>query len=467
MIRATTGGVMKGYRSNLMNSFIGMNSARNTMLSQRVFNSYAEDPAAAAKAFRLRKSRLMVDSQHDICNDVLKKYDTAYACLQSIDEVLDTKDGQYGAYMKTLKGVTLSWLNDPTGDAREQLSKVLDQTSDLITQTMNQKYGDNFIFAGADGHNVPFEVKTMEDGTKKLFYRGISVDAAVPDVMTFKDNNGDTQLLEVNAGTNLMSQGGGSYIKMDTSALIKQSDFDDIIINDPTAQQPNILYKDAAGTPLCFNEKGEVVDPATYTGDIYYLNMDKAQADGLVMTTKDYDTACKDAEKLKYLANEKNYVDIGLGFKEDENGNLLDSSGFNAALPGISFLGYGVDEDGDPKNIYSIVQRLTEISDSVPEGGKWTDDVYDEFDRLVGKLETACSSFKTEFTNLAAGTTKLDNQEQLLVDNFDNLQEQYAALEDVDMVDSITSFIWAEYCYNAALKVGNSILSESLMDYLK
>ena len=467
MIRATTGGVMKGYRSNLMNSFIGMNSARNTMLSQRVFNSYAEDPAAAAKAFRLRKSRLMVDSQHDICNDVLKKYDTAYACLQSIDEVLDTKDGQYGAYMKTLKGVTLSWLNDPTGDAREQLSKVLDQTSDLITQTMNQKYGDNFIFAGADGHNVPFEVKTMEDGTKKLFYRGISVDAAVPDVMTFKDNNGDTQLLEVNAGTNLMSQGGGSYIKMDTSALIKQSDFDDIIINDPTAQQPNILYKDAAGTPLCFNEKGEVVDPATYTGDIYYLNMDKAQADGLVMTTKDYDTACKDAEKLKYLANEKNYVDIGLGFKEDENGNLLDSSGFNAALPGISFLGYGVDEDGDPKNIYSIVQRLTEISDSVPEGGKWTDDVYDEFDRLVGKLETACSSFKTEFTNLAAGTTKLDNQEQLLVDNFDNLQEQYAALEDVDMVDSITSFIWAEYCYNAALKVGNSILSQSLMDYLK
>ncbi len=466
MIRATTGGVMKGYRSNLMNSFIGMNSARNTMLSQRVFNSYAEDPAAAAKAFRLRKSRLMVDSQHDICNDVLKKYDTAYACLQSIDEVLDTKDGQYGAYMKTLKGVTLSWLNDPTGDAREQLSKVLDQTSDLITQTMNQKYGDNFIFAGADGHNVPFEVKTMEDGTKKLFYRGISVDAAVPDVMTFKDNNGDTQLLEVNAGTNLMSQGGGSYIKMDTSALIKQSDFDDIIINDPTAQQPNILYKDAAGAPLCFNEKGEVVDPATYTGDIYYLNMDKAQADGLVMTTKDYDTACKDAEKLKYLANEKNYVDIGLGFKEDENGNLLDSSGFNAALPGISFLGYGVDEDGDPKNIYSIVQRLTEISDSVPEGGKWTDDVYDEFDRLVGKLETACSSFKTEFTNLAAGTTKLDNQEQLLVDNFDNLQEQYAALEDVDMVDSITSFIWAEYCYNAALKVGNSILSESLMDYL-
>ena len=34
------------------------------------------------------------------------------------------------------------------------------------------------------------------------------------------------------------------------------------------------------------------------------------------------------------------------------------------------------------------------------------------------------------------------------------------------MVDAITSFLYAEYAYNAALKVGNSVLSQSLMDYL-
>ena len=71
MIRATTGGVMKTYRSNLMNSFINMNASRNTVLSQRTFNSFAEDPAAAAKAFRLRKSRMMVESQYDICTDAM------------------------------------------------------------------------------------------------------------------------------------------------------------------------------------------------------------------------------------------------------------------------------------------------------------------------------------------------------------------------------------------------------------
>ena len=85
MIRATTGGVLKSYRANLMNSFISMNKSRDTVLSQRNFNSYAEDPAAAAKAFRLRKSRMTVDSQHSICSDTLKKYQTAYSCLQSMD----------------------------------------------------------------------------------------------------------------------------------------------------------------------------------------------------------------------------------------------------------------------------------------------------------------------------------------------------------------------------------------------
>ena len=66
-----------------------------------------------------------------------------------------------------------------------------------------------------------------------------------------------------------------------------------------------------------------------------------------------------------------------------------------------------------------------------------------------------------------AGTLKLKNNLALLEDNFYGLQEQYSEIEDVDMADAISSFLWAEYCYNAALKVGNSILSQSLMDYLQ
>lgn len=454
MIRATTGGVLKSYRANLMNSFISMNKSRDTMLSQRNFNSYAEDPAAAAKAFRLRKSRMTVDSQHSICSDTLKKYQTAYSCLQSMDEVLDTKNPS----MNTIKEAVLKWLDDPKGDAREQLSKVLDQMSEILVQNMNQKYGDNFIFAGADGHNVPFEIKD-----NKLYYRGVSVDAAIPNVMGTKEADGSVTPLEVDPNTNLATTGGKFYVKMDTSALVSKDDFDAAIAADPAAVRNYLMTDGTAGAEKhqAFDSKGNVVDPNTYTGDIYYLDMTKAET----MTVEEYDAQKLEAEKLEYLKNEKYYVDIGLGFQEDKNGNLIPSSGFNAALNGINFFGCGLDEDGDPKNIYSIVQRLTQLSDSVPEGGD-CGGIYDEFKRLVGKLETASSNFKTEFTNMAASTTKLENNEKLLEDNFYNLQEQYAALEDVDMVDSITSFIWAQYCYNAALKVGNSVLSESLMDYM-
>ncbi len=442
MIRATTGGVLKSYRRNLMNSFIARNKAQDTVLTQRNFNSYAEDPTSAARAFKLRKARMTVQSQYSVCTDTHKKFQTGWSSLEGISKLIDTETAEP---MKTLTGTTLSMLNDPTGDAREQLTKVLDQISQTIVQNLNQKYGENFIFSGADGHNVPFEIKD-----DKLYYRGVPVDAAVPNVVM----DGGAPM-GIDPATGLVDANGTTYVKDPASSLVKRSTFDAM---DP-ADQPKILKQNAnPGDPQRFNENG-VPDP---NGE-YYLNLDQAET----MTKEEYETAVSDAEKLKYLMNEKQFVDIGLGFQENENGQLIESSAYNAALNGLTFIGYGLDADGDPKNIYSLVQKMKEISSRVKDGENWTDEDYDEFDGLVKKLERASSEFKTEFTNMSAGTQKLENNVELLEDNFYNLQEQYADIEDVDMADALTSFVWAQYCYNAALKVGNSVLSESLMDYLK
>ena len=442
MIRATTGGVLKSYRRNLMNSFIARNKAQDTVLTQRNFNSYAEDPTSAARAFKLRKARMTVQSQYSVCTDTHKKFQTGWSSLEGISKLIDTETAEP---MKTLTGTTLSMLNDPTGDAREQLTKVLDQISQTIVQNLNQKYGENFIFSGADGHNVPFEIKD-----DKLYYRGVPVDAAVPNVVM----DGGAPM-GIDPATGLVDANGTTYVKDPASSLVKRSTFDAM---DP-ADQPKILKQNAnPGDPQRFNENG-VPDP---NGE-YYLNLDQAET----MTKEEYETAVSDAEKLKYLMNEKQFVDIGLGFQENENGQLIESSAYNAALNGLTFIGSGLDADGDPKNIYSLVQKMKEISSRVKDGEKWTDEDYDEFDGLVKKLERASSEFKTEFTNMSAGTQKLENNVELLEDNFYNLQEQYADIEDVDMADALTSFVWAQYCYNAALKVGNSVLSESLMDYLK
>ena len=438
MIRATTGGVLRSYRANLMNSFIAQNKARDTVLTQRNFNSYAEDPAAAAEAFRLRKSRMAVESQYKICNGAISKYQSAFTSLDTIDKLIDTANGGDDS---TLKSTTLQMLNDPKGDARTQLTKVLDQLSDTIVQNMNQKYGENFIFAGADGRNVPFEVKG-----DRLYYRGVPVDAATP--VKYSDNNGEVMLNNNNQVVPTGDPTGTRFLLDRKIETISKSTYDSY---DTTP--PDVL-KNTNGDPA------EFVDDK---GNTYYILSKNTQ----IMTQEEFDEETVNAEKLKFLANdEKQFVDIGLGFQEDENGNLIESSGFDIALNGLTFLGYGLDEDGDPKNIYSIVQRLKDIASSVPEEGKWSNEVYEEFRGLVLKLEDASSKYKTEFTNLTASTTKLENNLKLLEENHYTLQEQYSDLEDVDMADAITSFLWGQYCYNAALKVGNSILGQSLMDYL-
>ena len=55
-----------------------------------------------------------------------------------------------------------------------------------------------------------------------------------------------------------------------------------------------------------------------------------------------------------------------------------------------------------------------------------------------------------------------DNSE-LLTTTKDSLKQQYMELEDADPAAAISDFMFARYCYDAALKVGNSILSQSLI----
>ena len=523
MIRATTGGVMRTYRYNLMNSFINMNKSMNTILSQRTFNSFAEDPAAAAKAFRLRKSRMTLESQYSICTDAHKKYETAVACLQSIDDVLCTKEGEYGYYMKTLTGTTLTDLNDPTGDAREQLAKVLDQMSQGIIQTMNQKYGDNFIFAGADGHNVPFEIRD-----NKLYYRGVPVDVGYPKLMT--DQNDDSLIVNKNGqvirtvGTggepgddefylkpgnltaitkeeyealyenvvpkveegadglpveygydednNLVEKVGGGYLKRivtdENGDPVKDDSGETVTELITVDEYYDALNRQNNPPPRLQNANGtlyteDLTDEDGTTTTIYYI----VDGDPQVISPADYKQNELDIAKLEYLAHETEFVDIGYGFQEDPvTGKLIESSAFNIALNGINFIGYGLDEDGDPKNLYSLVQRMREVSQSVKSGTDWSEETYNEFFRLVQKFEDGVSNYQTEFANLDASTTKLISQTKLLEENRDNVWEQYSNIEDVDAAEAITAFLWAQYSYNSALRVGNSVLSQSLMDYL-
>ena len=83
------------------------------------------------------------------------------------------------------------------------------------------------------------------------------------------------------------------------------------------------------------------------------------------------------------------------------------------------------------------------------------------------KFTTASSELKKYHVDRSTKADYLSNNHAILEDTAYTLNEQILAIEQCDLADAITSFSWAQYCYNAALKMGNSMLSESLMDFLR
>lgn len=169
---------------------------------------------------------------------------------------------------------------------------------------------------------------------------------------------------------------------------------------------------------------------------------------------------------LELLATgDTKYIDLGMGLDE---GNL-NSTSFDSSLSAIYYLGYGEDEEGDPQNIVSIIHQLSQILQRCDnDSGDWAENTTDkeDFNRLFGKFEDAMATLTNRYTELDATASYLKSNQSMLEARVYTLQEQISDLEDVDAADAITAYEWADYCYQAALQVGNSVLSNSLMDYL-
>lgn len=343
MIRITTNGTLHNYETSLNRTSSNLNQARQTVLTKRNFNSYAEDPTAAAQAFKLRRSFSRTGDQLDNVSALGKKFQAAYDAVNLVKSDLTES---------TAKVSALTGINGATGTGRQALASVLSNAADSVAQTLNTQYGTAFIFAGNDAlSGAPF----AWDQEGNLTYRGIAVDSTDPD---------DQKLL------NTMNQ-------------------------------------------------------------------------------------------------ESAYVDIGSGLTE-QDGTVLNASAFDAAVSGIQFLGYGTDEDGDPKNVASIMKQLSGIFARCDgKTGEYADaDDEKDANRLSQKLQNALDNMTNEWAELSGQAEYLNSTEDRLTNLSDDLNNQIVEIEQANLANAITEFSWAQYCYNAALKVGNSILSQSLIDYM-
>ena len=219
-------------------------------------------------------------------------------------------------------------------------------------------------------------------------------------------------------------------------------------LDDPDPAYYAQAYKDSDGNYI-EDPTGEVVDPNDPTKKFL-----------------------SNKQILEKWSNEHQYVDIGLGFAVDNNGDVLDSTAFDASISGMDFIGgYGVDPaDDTPKNIISIMLRSAEIFKGYnQETGEWSaaGDIEDAR-ALVQKFTKAQEDLSNQHVSfLEAQAQFLETNQNQLESTFYAQNEQLNNIERVDQVEAILALVSAQTGYNAALQAGANVVPQSLMDYLK
>lgn len=167
-----------------------------------------------------------------------------------------------------------------------------------------------------------------------------------------------------------------------------------------------------------------------------------------------------DYEKLKTMSNENLYVDLGMGLTMDNFDKVVSSSAFDMSLPGINAIGFGVDEKGMSNNIVVMAGKLADALEAE------TFDA-DQFRDLMNKFDTLGTSLTNQVTELGVRSEFLTTTKDRLDSSEISIQAQMSSVEGVDMAEAITNYMWDQYAYNAALKVGTSILSSSFIDFMR
>ena len=126
--------------------------------------------------------------------------------------------------------------------------------------------------------------------------------------------------------------------------------------------------------------------------------------------------------------------------------------------------------DDIPNNIVSVMEELGQLLMRCnAENGAFPEPSEENGARalaLARRFEDMSKIVKQRYTALDTESGFLKDNGELLTKNADTLSEQFLGMEDVDPASAISDFMYAKYVYDTALKVGNSILSQSLMDYL-
>lgn len=438
-MRITTSMIAKQYQKSLNSSLSSLNYYNNRATTYRKFDKVSEDPVAAMKAFRLRREYAQNTDYQTNLSNTQSLITTAESSMMSINSMVQ----------EVTSTDCIKSINSTSGaDERSIIATKLRKVQESIVSVINTKFADTYLFAGTLSSSTPFSIGTSGE----LLYRGADVstgelvneDGAIVRFQNAKisfgaDNQGflNGYKLEVN----LASPPSGTAFEIDDTNK-------KIVLNLNEGATLSDL-KDTLTAAGVQTVNGNAVDFSKVTVDGNLTAALKSGASQTISNTVD----------LTALANEKTYVDIGLGLRFDSSGKIIEQSAFNTSLPGISFLGYGENEDGIPNNIYTLIGKIA-------DGLESSDYSYENIQPYIKNLEEQQEKLMTSVTTIGVQSNFLSSTKTRLEDSELNLSEKTSEVEYIDPAKAIMDFKMQEYSYRAALQMGTLILQPTFLDFM-
>ncbi len=162
-------------------------------------------------------------------------------------------------------------------------------------------------------------------------------------------------------------------------------------------------------------------------------------------------------EPVPVPMDEDVYMDVGLGIKIKED-QIDEQSVFQVNYSGMDVFGFGVASDGQPNNIFNILNDLEKAIDTENE------EAMREIDTHLLNLS---DSYRKNITDIGAKTKLLDSMVTRLTDMEDAYKIKIDNLMGTNEEEAIISLEIDYSVLSMVQNMGSRLLPSSLMDFLK
>lgn len=180
-----------------------------------------------------------------------------------------------------------------------------------------------------------------------------------------------------------------------------------------------------------------------------------------------------DAEAMDALKGQTLFVDVGFGLTfypetdTEHAGEIVPSSAFDMAFPGILAVGSGTSQVEVPgKGTMELSNNIIVLAGQMADAITAEDFDRDLCNALWDQFKAGREDLQDQFARVGTKAQLLENTLSRLETDEKNIKEQYQDAIGIEPALAITNESYAMYSYNAALKIGTSLLGNSLLDFM-